>query len=136
MFYAKGPGARRPDEITAGGEMLKKGEVGVSYLLGSQPTDLPDRPVVVTPLVPGTKRFDRKGLNGKVVVLFKNNSVTLFPIDRHGRVLLDGRDVMDPLHPVWEGRSPEIAWPEIYRAVGGGLTPVEVDENQAACQKP
>ena len=112
IFYARIPGARRPDEMMTKGETLKKGEVGFTYLLGTEPTDRPDRPLVVTPMIVGTKRFSPKGVQGRAVILTKDNSVRSLPIDRRGRVLLYGMDLMDPHHPVWEGRPPTIAWPE------------------------
>lgn len=113
IFYAHVNGTRKPDNIFTRGEALKKGECGFTYLLGAKSTDNPKRPLVVTPMIPGTDRFEnRDGFYGKAVVLKMDNSVTSYPIDKDGHVLIDGRNMMDPHHPIWDGHAPVIAWPE------------------------
>lgn len=112
MFYAnlkRGPG---PDEITTGHRALEKGECGFTYLRGAKSTDHPMRPIVVTPMISGTKPFDRKPFDGYAVVLRLDNSVISLPINRDGHIMVDGRNLMDPGHPIWEGHPPVIAWPE------------------------
>ena len=72
----------------------------------------PSRPLVVTPLIPGTDRFDPKPFDGKAVILKMDNSVTSIPIQKDGHVLLNGRNILDPGHPIWDGKPPVIVWPE------------------------
>jgi hypothetical protein len=113
MFYAKIPGARKPDDVIAGKEALKKGEVGFSYLSGLSSEGNPSRPLVVTPLIPGTDRFDPKPFDGKAIILRMDNSVTSMNIiNKDGHVMLDGRNLLDPSHPIWDGHPPRIVWPE------------------------
>lgn len=112
MFHAKIPGARKPDGDIEGDRALEKGEVGFSYLAGQTSVGNPGRPLLVTPLIPGTDRFDRTLFNGKGVILRMGGSATSITIDSSGHALLDGRNVLDPAHPVWGGNPPRIVWPE------------------------
>lgn len=114
MFYAHIPGAKKPDDNILGAEALKKAECGFTYLLGARITDNPSRPLVVTAMIPGSDRFDKNNaLEGRAVVLRMDNSVTALPIDKDGHVMLDGRNMMDPHHPIWDGHAPVIAWPDM-----------------------
>ena len=63
-------------------------------------------------MIPGTDRFDSKPFDGYAVFLKLDYSVTSYPIDKDGHVIIDGRNVMDPHHPIWGGHPPAIAWPE------------------------
>lgn len=112
LFYAKIKGAKKPDGIFDAGHALEKGECGFTYLLGSKVADNPGRPIVVAPMMSGTDRFDPKPFKGKAVILKRDNSVTAVNIDEHGHIIMHGRNLMDPNHPIWEGHAPSIAWPE------------------------
>jgi hypothetical protein len=114
MFYAKIPGARRPDDVITGAEALKKGECGFAYLSGLSSVGNPSRPLVVTPLIPGTDRFDPKPFDGKAIILKADNSVTSMNINKDGHVMAGGRNLLDPTNPVW-GNDDKfvIAWPEL-----------------------
>ncbi len=113
MFYAKINGTRKPDGVFTKGEALKTGECGFTYFLGGKSTDNPSRPLVVTPMIPGTDRFDPKQFDGKAVVLHLDNSVSSYPLDKDGHLMIDGRNLMDPGHPIWDGHPPVIAWPDL-----------------------
>ncbi|MEO5715414.1 MAG: hypothetical protein ABIT37_18190 [Luteolibacter sp.] len=113
MFYAKGEGVRKPDNRSEGTDALKKGECGFTYLLGASLTSDAKRPLLVTPMIPGTDRFDPKPLEGKAVILRMDNTVTSYPINKDGHIVVDGKNLMDPRHPVWEGHAPVIAWPDL-----------------------
>lgn len=113
MFYAKIDGTRKPDGVfDKGAEALKKGECGFTYFLGARNSDSTKRPLVVTAMIPGTDRFDRKRFDGRAVILRMDNSVSSHNIDKDGHVIVDGRNLMDPHHPIWDGHAPAIAWPE------------------------
>lgn len=112
MFFARVAGTRKPDNVVTGSKALEKGECGFSYLLGATEGCDPHRPLAVTPMIPGTDRFDPKPFEGKAVVLRADNSVTSLAIDKQGHVIFEGRNLMDPKHPVWQGKPPSIAWPE------------------------
>jgi hypothetical protein len=94
-----------------------KGAVGLekcafSYLSGMSTAGDPRRPLLVAPLVPGTRFFDRKALGGKAVILRVDNSVSTFLIEPDGTVNLDGMDLFDPAQPFWAGTVPPIKWPK------------------------
>jgi type II secretory pathway pseudopilin PulG len=112
LYYSKVKGTRKPDNNYSRAEALKKMECGFTYFLGAKPTDNPRRPLLVTPMIPGTDRFEGMRDSKRVVVLRLDNSVTSHRIDKNGHVLIDGRNMMDPHHPIWDGHAPVIAWPE------------------------
>ncbi len=113
MFYAKITGTRKPDGLVTDATALKKGECGFSYLVGLSADGNPARPLLVTPLIPGTDRFDPTRFDGKAIILKMDNSVTSMPIGKDGHVVLFGKNLLDPTNPVW-GRDDKwvIAWPE------------------------
>jgi hypothetical protein len=113
MFYAKGRGANKPDGLMDGSQALAKGECGFSYLMGLSSKGNPSRPIVVAPMIPGTDRFDPKPFEGKAVLLRLDNSATSLPIDKDGHVIVVGKNLFDPTNPIWEGKPPVIAWPEL-----------------------
>lgn len=114
MFYSKIHGSHEPDGILTGATALAKGECGFTYLAGTGKIGNPNRPLLVTPMIPGTDRFDPEPFKGKAVILKMDNSVTSLNISpKNGHVMLDGRNLMDPSHPVWEGNPPVIAWPDM-----------------------
>ena len=113
MFYRYGADFRRPDGLLIGTSALEKGECGFTYFLGASITSTPRRPLVVTPMIPGTDRFDPIPFGGKVVILRADNSVGSYKIDKHGHAIVDGRNLMDPHHPIWDGHAPVIAWPDL-----------------------
>jgi len=113
MFYARIPGTRKPDGVITGAKFLEKGECGFTYFLGAIKDCNPMRPLAVTSMIPGTDRFDPKPFKGNAFVARADNSVTSLPIDKQGHVIFQGRNLMDPAHPVWEGKPPAIAWPDL-----------------------
>jgi hypothetical protein len=113
MFYAKSKSTHKQDGLTAGIHFLEKGECGFTYFLGAIASDNPKRPLVVSSMIPGTDRFDPRPLEGKVAILHRDNTVTRLPIDKDGHVLVDGRNMMEPHHPIWDGHAPVIAWPDL-----------------------
>ena len=82
-----------------------------SYVAGLTSADT-GAPVIMTPLIPGTTRFDPKPFGGKALVVFIGTSSTPIPIEPDGRVLVNGRDLFDPAQPYWRGIPPDLKWPE------------------------
>lgn len=114
MFYAKIAGTRKPDNVFAGAKALEKGECGFTYFMGATKGCHPNRLIVVTPMIPGTDRFDPKPFDGKAVVLRADNSVMSYPISiKTGHIMERGQNLMDPTNPIWEGKPPSIVWPEL-----------------------
>jgi hypothetical protein len=112
MFYARISGTRRPDGVFTGVEALKKGECGFTYLMGATKQSHPSRPLVVTPMIPGTDRFDPTRFDGKAVILKLDNSVSSMSIGNDGHVMIFGKNLLDPENPVWGTDKPVIMWPE------------------------
>ncbi len=113
LFYVHTPGVHKPDGIMDDNHALEKGECGFAYIGNGATSDSVVRPLAITPLIPGTTRFDPKPFDGKAVILWTDESVKSLPIDRTtGRVILNGKDLLDPSHPVWGGKPPVIALPE------------------------
>jgi len=112
MFYAQVPGSRKPDEDITPGKLLEKGEVAFAYIAGLSSAGNPNRPIAFTPLIPGTKRFDPKPFEGKAVFLRIDNSASSMSIRPDGHVYLEGIDILSPEHPIWDGKAPDIRYPE------------------------
>lgn len=113
MFYARIPGVHRPDSQISETKALEKGECGFTYFLGAIKDCNPARPIAVVPMIPGTDRFDPEPFEGKAVVLRVDNSVNVLVIDKHGHAIFEGKNLMDPSQPIWEGKPPAIAWPDL-----------------------
>jgi hypothetical protein len=102
-----------PDGNIHGAEALKKGECGFAYLSGLSSKGRSDRPLLVTPLISGTDRFDPKAFKPScAVVLRVDGSVAQTKLDQDGHALLGGKNALDSTHPIWEGQPPVIVWPE------------------------
>jgi type II secretory pathway pseudopilin PulG len=113
IFYAASDGTHRPDNNISGANALAAGECGFAYVTGNNISKAPDRPMLMTPFIPGTQRFDPDRFGrSKAVVLFLDGSVQVLPIDAAGHALLDGRNILDPDHPCWHGDPPVLAMPE------------------------
>ncbi len=112
MFYANADGVHKPDGDISGDEALSPGECGFGYIENVSAKDSP-RPIALAPFVLGSDRLDPVPFDGKAVVLWSDNSVRSLPIDRvSGEAELDGRNILDPTHPVWEGTPPVLLLPE------------------------
>lgn len=117
MFHAQSPHTHRPDNVIEGDKALEKGECAFAYIPGlSSSSDLPTTPIALFPLVPGKRLFDQELCNeryvGKAVILFLDNTVKTFPVDKSGHVYLNGKDLFDPAQPFWRGKQPDVKWPE------------------------
>ncbi len=137
MFYAKIPGARKPDDNIRGTEALKQGEVGYAYLtnnnLGFSSSGNPSRPIVVTPLlnnaINGT--FDPGPFDNKAVVLRMDNSVESLDIrEDNNQVNLGGANTgvlttgQDTVWGTLDG-SVTIRPPDLRGGGGAGSTLVD-----------
>lgn len=112
MFYSEGNGSKRPDDVTSRGKALEKGECGFAYLAGQSSMGISYRPLVVTPIIPGTDRFDPRIFDGKALIFKMDNSVTAVNIDKNGHAMLQGMNLLDPTHPMWGGEKWTLVWPE------------------------
>lgn len=113
IFYSKTKNSQKPDGNIAPGEALNKGEVGFAYISGLNAEDDPSTPLVLTPLIPGTTKFDPKPFDGKAIVLKIDNTVDTYNIHDDGHIYdKDGLDVISPKHPIWKGKAPTIHYPK------------------------
>ncbi len=113
LFYADVAGVKEGDDELGEGKTLAAGENAFSYISGLNAAGNPGRPLAICPLIPGTTRFDPKPFGGRAVVLRVDNSVAALPIDAEGRVVVDGVDLLSKDHPVWNGKEPDIRYPEL-----------------------
>ena len=112
LFLTPSRGGRESDNRVDGTHALEKGECGFSYLIGPSFSSGTPQPILVTPLITGTDRFDPTLFDGLAIILWTDNSVKKLPIDKHGHVMHLGKHLLDPSNPVWLGRPPMITWPE------------------------
>lgn len=113
VFYAEINGCKKPSMWSVPSEDLAKGECGFSYLAGQSSRGNPSRPLIVTPLIPGTDRFDPTRFNGSAIILRLDNSVSSMPINRDGHVMSNGMNLLDPANPVWGIEKFTIVWPDL-----------------------
>jgi type II secretory pathway pseudopilin PulG len=116
-FYSNASGSRKPDNVINGAKALEKRECAFAYVSGLTTAGNPaGTPIVLFPMVPGKLLFDyklcKKHYNGSAVILRLDNSVTSYPVDKSGRVWIDGKDLFDPTQPFWNGKVPDVKWPE------------------------
>ena len=113
IFYAHIPKTQKPDNVVRKGHALEKGEVGFAYIAGLSSKDDPSTPLALTPLIPGTTKFDPKPFDGRAIILHIDNSVRAYEIHENGHIYRDGIDLLSPKHPVWKGKAPDIRYPEL-----------------------
>lgn len=112
IFYAKTRNSKKPDGNIALGEALNKGEVGFAYISGLNAEDDQSTPLVLTPMIPGTTKFDPEPFDGTAIVLHINQSVSTFTIREDGTIHDKDGDIISPNHPIWNGKTPTIHYPE------------------------
>ena len=97
------------------GHALQKGhEVGFAYIPGSSSNENPATPVVLAHMIKSSAKFDIDRFlgYGKAVVLFSDDSIRSYKIEKDGRIYDKGIDLLSSKHPVWKGRKPDIRYPE------------------------
>ena len=102
---------KRPDDVLGAGALVP-GECGFTYIAGLTSAGDPDTPVMMTPMIPGTWKFDPKIYGEKAIVFRLDSSATELPIDKNGDVILNGMNLFDPRQPFWRGKAPDIKYPE------------------------
>jgi len=113
-FRLPDKGITEPDGNVAVGEALKKGECRYAYCAGwgNVSDNRGRRPLMFGPIIPGTRRFDREAINGKIVVLFADGHIERLRMEKDGSVKFHGKDLLDPSNLAWGGTLTFIAWPE------------------------
>ncbi len=109
ILTMESPAADEPKQGEPAVDPRKK--VAFAYSYGMSASGNPDRPLAFYPLLDGKTTFDPTPLCGKAVILFVDQNVRSFPIEKDGRVLIRGKDMFDPEQPYWGGKKPAIKWP-------------------------
>ncbi|MDP4722327.1 MAG: hypothetical protein NWS48_13985 [Akkermansiaceae bacterium] len=113
IFFAKIKGHKKPDGLITPGNILEPGECNFAYISGLSTSGASSTPLLITPIIPGTKKFDRKPFGGCAVVLRIDQSVQLLSIHKDGYAYdKSGIDILSPDHPAWNGTAPDIRYPE------------------------
>lgn len=112
-FYVKTAVSHKPDGIISGDQAIAPGECGFGYVENLRTDDGKSRPLAMAPFKPVSTKFDPMPFDAKAVILWSDNSVTSLPIDRAtGAAIFDGKNLLDPTHPVWGGVPPSLLLPE------------------------
>ena len=102
---------KRPNDLL-GADALAPGECAFSYVAGLTSAGDPETPILMTPMIRGTWKFDPEPFGGKAIVYCLDCSATALPIDKNGDVILNGMNLFDPRQPFWRGKAPDIKYPE------------------------
>lgn len=110
--------AEAANDILSGGKAPGQAEAAAkpakwvfSYNASAKAAGNPQRPLAFYPLIQGKTTFDLEALGGKAVILCVDNSVRSFPIDKEGRVMINGKDLFDTEQPYWGNEKMDIKWP-------------------------
>jgi type II secretory pathway pseudopilin PulG len=113
IFYVRTSSTQKPDGDVAGSNALAPGECGFGYIENVRTDDGVPRPLAMAPFKAGSGEFDPMPFDNKAVILWSDNSVRSHEIDRAtGEVMIDGRNLLDPEHPVWGGVPPLLLLPD------------------------
>jgi hypothetical protein len=112
-FYINTSSNKKPDGNISGSNAIAPGECALGYI-DNIPSNITDpRPLLMTPFIPGTNKFDPKPFDKRIFVAWTDGRVSNLPIDPvTGKALLKGQDILDPMHPVWGGVEPRLLLPE------------------------
>lgn len=113
IFFANIIGVMRGGEQKEPAKALAKGKNAFAYIAGLSSAGNPGKAIVVCPLVPGTTKFDPRPFGGKAIILRIDCSVQTLPIEDDGRVLWKGIELLSKDHPVWDGKVPDIRYPDL-----------------------
>ncbi|MES2982596.1 MAG: hypothetical protein V4727_09810 [Verrucomicrobiota bacterium] len=113
IFFAKTSHTFKPDGAIEPGEAIKPGECGFAYIENVRTDDGIPRPIAIAPASLTNGKFEYDPFRGKAVVLWTDGSVSSLLIDRStNHVMLDGKNLFDPMHPIWAGTEPRLLMPE------------------------
>ena len=63
-------------------------------------------------MIPGTTKFDPEHYGGFAIFLRLDNSVYIGSIEKDGRVLQGGIDILSAENEIWGGKAPDVRYPE------------------------
>jgi len=111
-FWAPSSGNRRKPNDVLGTDALAKGECIHSYVAGLSTRDDPGAIIAMALMIPGATRFDPVPYGNKAVVLRVDGSAKPESLDSSGYINIHGKDPLDPSHPHWHGKAPDLKYPE------------------------
>lgn len=113
IFWAKTSATPRKPNNILGADALKKGECSFAYVAGLSGSSDSATPVVMAPMIPGTYQFDAVPFGDKAVILRIDGSAASATIrtDNH-LISVPGGTLFDPSLPIWNGKPPDLKWPE------------------------
>jgi hypothetical protein len=104
---------RKPDgNWSSDATALASGETGFAFVSGLSAKDNPAIPIVFGPVTPGAREVNADAFDHRAVILKLDNSVITMPITPAGRIIYNGRDMLDPRQPFWHGKAPDVKWPK------------------------
>jgi hypothetical protein len=113
IFFAKTSHTFKPDGVIESGEAIKPGECGFAYIENVRTDDKIPRPIAIAPASLTYGEFEYDPFRGKAVVVWTDGSVSSLPIDPStNHVMLDGKNLFHPMHPIWDGTEPRLLMPE------------------------
>ena len=120
IFYGGGIAKQRAREVVDGEPPLPPGTCGFAYIFRYEGSTPPISPLVVYPLKNDQRGFETnlfrnhflKMSRNPGAVLYADNSVRQYKLDRKGRLIINGRDFFDPAQPHWDGKPFRVVWPE------------------------
>jgi hypothetical protein len=115
IFHVKLPGTRKPDHITSPrSKILEEGECGFGYIIPGTTSISSSQPLLVTPLIPGTSKFDPGPFKAKALIMRRDLSVASCKLIPNGTAIdTNGMDIFDPRQPYWGGVAPIIKPPNL-----------------------
>jgi GYF domain 2 len=113
IFYVKSSTSKEPDGNISGKNAIAPGECSFGYI-DNIPSNITDsRPLLMTPFIAGTNKFDPKPFDNRIFVFWTEGRVSMLKIDPStGKALLRGQDILDPIHSIWGGTEPRLLIPE------------------------
>ncbi|MBK1832061.1 hypothetical protein JIN77_15095 [Verrucomicrobiaceae bacterium R5-34] len=112
LFFVKGgaPTDKKPDnDISTKAKTLEAGECGFAYYKGLSMGKNAAMPLLLAPMTGKGFKFDPKAFDGKAIVLRLDGSVTTYPIDANGDVILaNGKRLFEGgAGTIWGNEGPD-----------------------------
>ncbi len=113
IFATHTKATKKPDnDWFSDATALESGETGFAFLSQLSKNDNPSTPVVLGPMIPSKQIVDAEAFEQRSVFLKLDNSVSAGPINHAGKIVIRDSDILDPKHPLWNGKAPDVKWPK------------------------
>ena len=113
IFATHTAATRKPDDDwKSDATALESGETGFAFISGLSAKDNPSIPIVFGPVPPGAREVNPEDFDHRAVMAKLDNSVTTGSINSTGKIIINGQDLLDPSHPFWHSKAPDVKWPK------------------------